>query len=206
MTCSFDLSDPQILLDGATTYYAQAISFSCADQLFASLYAELPWMQESIMIYGRETLSPRLQTWHGDEGISYRYSGKTFTTLPWTPTLSHLCHSINKAFDLQLNSVLANLYRDGQDSMGWHADDEMELGQKPIIVSLSLGAERDFAVRRIGEQRQAGKLALAHGSLLVMEAGMQDRWQHSLPKRQGIKQPRINLTFREVLHSRINLP
>ncbi|CCU71484.1 MAG: alpha-ketoglutarate-dependent dioxygenase AlkB [Thalassolituus oleivorans] len=206
MPWSLDLSEPQTLLDGAMTYYAQALSFSCADQLFTSLNGELPWTQESIMIYGRETLSPRLQAWHGDEGISYRYSGKTFTTLPWTPSLVGLCHSINQAFGLKLNSVLANLYRDGQDSMGWHADDEMELGSDPIIVSVSLGAERDFAVRRIGEQRQAGKLALAHGSLLVMEAGMQNRWQHSLPKRQGIKQPRINLTFREIIHSRISLP
>ena len=90
------------------------------------------------MIYGRETLSPRLQAWHGDEGISYRYSGKTFTTLPWTPSLVGLCHSINQAFGLKLNSVLANLYRDGQDSMGWHADDEMELGSDPIIVSVSV--------------------------------------------------------------------
>ena len=93
-----------------------------------------------------------------------------------------------------------NRYANGQDSMGWHSDDEAELGEQPVIASLSLGATRDFALRERGATRQHSKIALSHGSLLIMHAGMQQHWQHSVPKRQGVMTPRINLTFRHIIH------
>lgn len=202
------LPDPQalnpapaeVLLDGDLHYFPTFLSPDNADKLFQQLFCSLPWRQESLTIYGRRQVSPRLQCWLGERDLSYRYSGKTFVSEAWDPQLQQLAASISQQLQQPFNSVLANLYRDGQDSMGWHSDDEAELGPAAVIASLSLGAERDFTLRRRGESRQAGRLALAHGSLLVMNAGMQSRWQHALPKRANVQQPRINLTFRQILY------
>ena len=189
----------EILLDGLLEYYPQAIRADAADLMYQQLLQEIPWQSSSIVLYGREHTIPRLQSWHGDPDTGYRYSGKTLTPLPWTPLLNQLRTWLNNEFSVNLNAVLCNLYRDGNDCMGWHADDEPELGMQPEIWSLSFGASRDFALRRIGSTRQSGLLLLQHGSLLTMKAGMQSHWQHSLPRRRGCTAPRINLTFRYVI-------
>ncbi len=185
-----------MLLDGQLHYYPSLLDPQQADILYQQLLQEIPWQTGHVFIYGREHLIPRLQAWHGDPGISYTYSGKTLQADAWTPTLANLCQQLNQLLGLQLNAVLCNLYRNGNDCMGWHADDEKELGENPQILSISLGAERDFALRRQGSSRQSGTLRLANGSLLDMRPGMQNHWQHSLPKRARIQQSRINLTFR----------
>lgn len=188
---------PQSLLDGDLDFYPGAIADS--RQLFQQLLATVPWQQGFITLYGRRHCIPRLQAWIGDPGLTYRYSGESLTPLPWNEPLQQLCTELNRHFGLQLNSVLCNLYRHGQDSMGWHSDDEAELGPAPRILSLTLGCERDFALRRRGSSRQYGVLALPDGSLLDMKPGMQSRWQHALPRRQRLHEARINLTFRELL-------
>ncbi|WP_221796902.1 alpha-ketoglutarate-dependent dioxygenase AlkB family protein [Oceanobacter mangrovi] len=191
------LDHGETLLDGLLDYYPQAIC--AADQLLRQLLTELPWHSDTITVYGKQHVIPRLQCWLGDPGLSYCYSGKTLSTQPWHPLLQQLNQALNQKLGLNNNSVLCNLYRDGQDVMGWHSDNEPELGAEPVIVSVSLGAIRDFALRRRGHSRMDCKLPLPHGSVLVMQAGMQRSWQHSLPRRAGISQPRINLTFRRLV-------
>lgn len=190
---------PEHLLDGLLHYYAQALPRVLADTLLTQLQTEIPWQQDRIRVYGREHALPRLQSWHGDAGCHYSYSGSPLTARPWTHHLQQLRYWLNAQLGTEFNAVLCNLYRDGQDHMGWHSDDEPELGRAPRIASLSFGQERDFALRRRGESRQSGCLPLAHGSLLDMQAGMQALWQHSVPVRKGRPGIRINLTFREML-------
>lgn len=187
-------ANPETLLEGDLDFYPDAIQNP--DSLLARLLAELPWQSDTLVVYGKEHVIPRLQCWIGDDGLDYRYSGKRFRPLPWHPLLRQLQQDLQQQLGLGFNSVLCNLYRNGDDGMGWHADDEPELGPAPVIASITLGACRDFALRRVGTTRQWGKLPLNHGSLLIMNAGMQQRWQHAVPKRAGIHQPRINLTYR----------
>ena len=193
------LDAPEALLNGDLSFWPNALPGAVANVLLQQLLNELPWQTDSIVVYGKEHTIPRLQCWLGDAGLNYTYSGKTLQPLPWHPALSALCAALNRQTGQGFNSVLCNLYRDGQDAMGWHSDDEPELGDAPVIGSISLGAERDFALRPKGATRMSGKLALPHGSLLMMEAGMQSRWQHSLPRRAGVRAARINLTFRRLL-------
>ncbi|WP_028293080.1 alpha-ketoglutarate-dependent dioxygenase AlkB family protein [Oceanobacter kriegii] len=191
------LHNGESLLDGELDFYPAAVIQP--DPLFDILHQQLPWHSDTITVYGKEHRIPRLQCWLGDAGLAYTYSGKTLHTLPWHPVLQQLNQQLNQALGLNNNSVLCNLYRDGNDSMGWHSDDEAELGPAPVVVSMTLGAERDFALRKKGETRMFAKLPLSHGSVLVMKAGMQSRWQHALPKRAGIASARINLTFRQLI-------
>lgn len=186
-------------LRGNLTFIPEFLSPTDADLLYRELIEHLHWRQESLTIYGREHPSPRLQTWLGSEHIPYTYSGKTFVSELWPDSIKELALNISNSVNVDFNSVLANLYRNGQDSMGWHADDEPDLGSRAIIASLSLGTSRDFALRERGATRQHSKITLPHGSLLIMHAGMQQDWQHSVPKRQGVTTPRINLTFRQIL-------
>ena len=190
----------QWLLDSDLLYYPDYLSSTAADSLQQYLLTAIPWQSETVVIYGKEHVVPRLQAWLGEGAVSYRYSGKTFTTRQWPQRLADLAAELSTLAGVPFNSVLLNLYRDGQDAMGWHADDEPELGDAPVIASLSLGAERDFALRRKGEPRQHCTIALAHGSLLIMQPGMQSRWQHAVPRRAGIQKPRINMTFRRIIN------
>lgn len=149
-------------------------------------------------MFGRPVAVPRLVSWHGDPGATYLYSGTPHDPLPWTPALAALRGRASAAAGIAFNSVLANLYRDGRDSMGWHADDEPELGPDPVIASLSLGAARRFRVRaRNGGE--TGEFSLSDGSLLVMEPGVQAAWQHCIPRQAKVTGARINLTFRRIV-------
>jgi len=171
-----------------------------ADALFA-LLRELEWTRDRVRIFGREHLSPRLSAWHGDAGVEYRYSGGNHIARPWTAELGMLRDRLFSALGVRFNFVLANFYRDGNDSMGWHADDEAVLGPNPVIASLSFGATRRLAFRerlRSASPRRSA-IALEHGSLLVMAGDSQRRWQHALPRSRRVLGPRINLTFRRLL-------
>jgi alkylated DNA repair dioxygenase AlkB len=167
-----------------------------ADAALAALRSEIPWEQHRIRLYGREHASPRLSCWIGDAGAHYTYSRTRFEPRPWTPALDAVRAKVQAACGARFNSVLANLYRDGADGMGWHADDEPELGPEPVIASLSLGAPRAFAFRDRAERRQRIKLELPHGSLLLMSGPTQALYQHALPKTARPLPARLNLTFR----------
>ncbi|GIX32288.1 MAG: 2OG-Fe(II) oxygenase [Lysobacterales bacterium] len=167
-----------------------------AEAALAALLAEVPFSQPSVRLFGKLRPSPRLACWMGE--ATYRYSGVSYAPLPWTPTVLALRRRIEQALRASFNGVLINLYRDGRDSMGWHADDEPELGAEPLIASLSLGAARIFAIRR----RPRGpilRIPLPPGSLLVMSGASQRDFLHALPPTAKPAAARINLTFRRIL-------
>ena len=168
-----------------------------AQALWTRLLEELPWAHEAIHIYGRELMQPRLTAYHGDPDTAYRYSGRWWKPHPWHPLLAKLRERLAGETGVPFNSVLANLYRDGNDAMGWHADDEPELGPAPVIASVSLGATRRFLLRPRGGGASR-RLDLEEGSLLVMRGASQRDWQHSVPRTARAVGPRINLTFRKI--------
>ena len=167
-----------------------------ANNLFRLLHSTIPWQQDYIKMYGQNIAIPRLQAWYGDPGCSYSYSGIQLRPLGWTSLLLEIKKRVESAVGTGFNSVLINLYRDGRDSNGWHSDDEPELGQSPIIASLSLGAVRRFRLRHRQGKAQTVNLDLTPGSLLVMAGDTQKYWQHCVTKTARKVKPRINLTFR----------
>jgi alkylated DNA repair dioxygenase AlkB len=169
-----------------------------ASQWLADLRDAISWEVHRIRIFGREVDSPRLSCWMGDADASYTYSRTRFEPRPWTAPLSALRERVEAACATRFNSVLANLYRDGNDSMGWHSDDEAELGSQPVIASLSLGAARSFRFRSRDDKRTVRWLELPSGSLLCMAGDTQRLYQHDLPKRRGLTDARLNLTFRHI--------
>ncbi|WP_100656313.1 alpha-ketoglutarate-dependent dioxygenase AlkB family protein [Alteromonas flava] len=183
------------LPDATITYIPQWLSAQEAERCYQSLVSEITWSQDTIKLYGKTHLIPRLQAWVGDKQASYQYSGIQLTPLPWTPTLTLLKQKCEQTCATEFNSVLANWYQHGQHSMGMHSDDEPELGAMPTIASVSLGAERTltFKHKRNGEQH---RLQLAHGSLLIMAGSTQRYWQHGINKTARPTQGRINLTYR----------
>ncbi|MEB3322988.1 MAG: alpha-ketoglutarate-dependent dioxygenase AlkB [Synechococcaceae cyanobacterium] len=179
------------------------------------LLMEVPWRQEQVTLFGRRQPMPRLTCWMAEPGCSYAYSGLRQRIEPWTPTVAALRQRVEEAVGWRFNSLLLNLYRDGHDAMGWHADDEGELAAASPIASLSLGAARTFRLRpRPGHRADAPPHAedgpfseplafeLGHGDLLVMDPPSQRHWQHQVPRRLRLRQPRINLTFRVVRQDR----
>jgi alkylated DNA repair dioxygenase AlkB len=171
-----------------------------ANALYAQLRDTVPWENHVIRMFGRDVSSPRLSCWIGDPGASYVYSRTRFEPRPWPPELALLRPLLEQACGVTFNSVLANLYRDGRDAMGWHSDDEPELGAAPVIVSLSLGAPRRFVFRPKAPRGPAAlELELPHGSLLRMAGATQRLYQHALPRAARVQAPRINLTFRHIL-------
>lgn len=169
-----------------------------ADLLFHTLHQNIEWQQHHIRIAGIERAQPRLSAWYGDQDAHYSYSGLLLRPSPWTETLSTLKHQIEASCETRFNSVLLNLYRDQHDSMGWHADDERELGNQPIIASLSFGASRDFLIKHKTAPQLKHKIALGHGSLLIMGGDMQSHWVHAIAKQKAFIGPRLNLTFRQI--------
>lgn len=182
-------------------YYEHYFSPNEADQLYSTLYDEVHWQQHRIRIAGIERPQPRLSAWYGDPNAHYSYSGLRLDPNPWTTTLLALKQRLEASCNANFNSVLLNLYRDQQDSMGWHADDEKELGPLPVIASVSFGASRDFLIKHKIEPQLKRKIALAHGSLLVMGGDMQSHWLHAIAKQKEQLGPRLNLTFRQIYPS-----
>jgi alkylated DNA repair dioxygenase AlkB len=169
-----------------------------SDQLFATLKTGLAWQEETIVIFGKWVKVPRLMCWYGDADASYRYSGVSHQPKPWTTELQSVRKKVEQQCQCAFNSVLANLYRDGNDSMGWHADAEKELGPNPVIASLSLGDERLFKLHH-KKRKEILDICLGHGDLLLMAGTLQHHWMHSVPKTKKLKTPRINLTIRKIL-------
>ena len=186
------------LADGEARLWPAAFGPEEASRLFDALRTGIRWRQEEVTIFGQRRLVPRLVAWHGDPGASYRYSGTDHHPEPWTPALERVRAKVRELSGVEFNAVLLNLYRDGRDGMGWHADDEPELGRDPVIASVSLGAPRRFCLRHRRRKDLKLDLELPHGSLLVMAGPMQHQWVHALPKTRRPVGERINLTFRRV--------
>lgn len=171
-----------------------------ADALFEQLHRETPWQEEDVVLFGKRYRQPRLLAWYGDPGAHYTYSGVAHEPLPWTACLSSLRATVEALTDHTYNSVLLNLYRDHRDSMGMHADDEVELGEAPVIASLSLGEERTFVLRHQYDKAvPTVRVPLPSGSLLLMAGATQRYWKHGINKLRHPCGARINLTFRTIL-------
>lgn len=183
--------------DGELYLHSQFYDLPESDRLLAELLAQLAWQEEAIFIYGRWVKVPRLMCWYGDPDAWYSYSGVNHQPLPWLPILQTIRDKVEQHCQHSFNSVLANLYRDGNDSMGCHADDEKELGLNPVIASLSLGEQRLFKLHH-KQRPEKRDIVLGHGDLLVMAGSLQHHWLHAVPKTKKLKTPRINLTFRKI--------
>ena len=178
--------------------YEKFISSSDADRIFSSALNEIPWESSTIKMYGKEVLIPRLQCWIGDPGCEYAYSGKSLQRYDFFEPLIEIRSLIQNQLGIYFNSVLANLYRDGNDSMGFHADDEPELGNNPVIASLSLGAERPLVFQN-KDKTETKTFDQPHGSLMLMQGVTQSAWKHGIRKSKKISEPRINFTFRNII-------
>jgi alkylated DNA repair dioxygenase AlkB len=190
------LADATLRLDPSWLAPAQA------DRLFDALRSDIDWEVHRIRLFGRLVDSPRLSSWIGDGDASYVYSGVRFRPHPWPSVLALLRDQASEIAGERFNSVLANLYRDGRDAMGWHSDDERELGAQPVIASISLGSARRFVFKHRRQPEQKLALELAHGSLLLMSGATQSNYRHCLPRTAKPIGPRINLTFRRILAGR----
>lgn len=181
--------------DGGVLLYAAAFfPPSEADSLFAHLRTNIRWGQE----VGRGRPFPRLTAFVADAGLEYRYSGVVHRGEGWPAELLAVRERIESASGAEFNSLLLNLYRDGRDSIGFHADDEPELGKNPVVASVSLGAVRKFVMKHVAT-RESLSFQLAHGSLLVMAGTCQHHWRHGVPKTAETVGERINLTFRKLI-------
>ncbi len=181
--------------NGSAVLYENFLRQVDSDRLFQTLMKNVQWEEKKILMYGKQIPIPRLTAWYGDG--DYSYSGIENTRLDWTPPLLWVKQKIEEKTGCEYSNVLLNLYRNGNDSIAWHADDEPELGENPTIASLSLGCERGFRIRRKNGKGEVIKVKLKHGSLLVMSGEMQKHWIHELPK-DSTTEPRINLTFRKI--------
>ncbi|MDI1477592.1 alpha-ketoglutarate-dependent dioxygenase AlkB [Polyangium sp. y55x31] len=188
----------ELLHGGFLLFHDPFLTPDEASASFTALLAEVPFRQETIRLFGKSILQPRLSAWHGDPGAAYTYSGLSLKPNPWTPALSALRARVEAAAGCTFNSVLVNHYRDGDDSMGKHADDEPELGENPVIASLSLGAKRRFVLEPKKKGGEKVTLLLGEGNLLVMAGTTQHHYRHGVPKQAGLG-ARMNLTFRWIL-------
>lgn len=205
----FDNNDaPQLLPDlpGAhVCYYPNWLQASAASALYASLCRNVNWRQDTIKLFGKPVKIPRLQAWFGDSTTTYSYSGLTMIPTPWTAELAEIKQRCEKTAQTRFNSVLVNWYRDGQDSMGMHADDEPELGPQPIIASVTLGQARPFLFRH-KKTKVTTRVLLEPGSLLIMSKDTQRYYHHGINKTKKPLGGRINLTFRYVYPAMPELP
>ena len=177
----------------------QSIECDKKQQLwFESCLHDLNWETGFIKIFGKTRQIPRLQAWYADDGINYTYSGKKLHRHNWNNTLIEIKEKIESITSFKFNSVLANLYRDGNDSMGLHSDNEKELGKNPVIASLSLGESRDIYFKHKNKKSHL-VIPQINGQLIVMYGKTQEYWKHEIKKTKKFKKPRINLTFRNII-------
>ncbi|WP_372797999.1 alpha-ketoglutarate-dependent dioxygenase AlkB [Litorivivens sp.] len=166
---------------------------------YEQLVREVTWEQPEVNLYGKRHKVPRLTAFQGDEGVSYQYSGLRHEASGWSPTLHLMKNRIDSLLGTRFNTVLLNWYRNGLDTMGFHADDERELGENPVIASVSLGSDRRFVIKRRDNNKIKREIVLSGGSLLVMADRFQREWLHGIPADKRLTSGRINLTFRQVL-------
>lgn len=194
------LTDNLLPYDGLVNDLGIVIDYP--SPLFYNLVTELPWQEDIVTLFGKTHVTTRQIVWMGDSDIDYQYSGHTRQTIPWTDTVFHVKHHIEQklldlGIDANFNSCLLNYYPSGEDGMGYHADDERELGEQPIIASLSLGATRKFVFKHKKTQDKV-ELYLESGQLIVMHGETQNFWKHSITKTKKVTTGRISLTFRQI--------
>ena len=185
--------------DGEAIYHGVTFDLPQADDFLESLLRDIPWRHDEAIMFGKHIVTARKVAWYGDENYSYTYSGHNHVALKWTESLLAIKTVVEEIADYSYNSCLLNLYLDGSQGMGWHHDDEKGLGKNANIASVSFGAERRFDFRH-KQSREKVSVMLEHGSLLIMRGTTQSNWQHQIPKSKKITSPRINLTFRRMLH------
>lgn len=183
------------LPDAEIVYFSNFFTAEKSKELFEKLKNEIPWQQDNITVFGHSHLQPRLTALFGNEGKPYGYSNIIMQPHLWTPLIMFIKSEVEKVCQENFTTVLLNLYRDGRDSNGWHADNEKELGRNPIIASVSFGAERIFQLKH-NTQDIKQNITLENGSLLIMKGTTQHFWKHQIPKTKKEIGPRINLTFR----------
>ena len=189
----FNVPDAEII------YYPHFFDAEQSDLLFQELLLTIPWQQDDIKVFGKVHAQPRLTALFGNEGKSYSYSNIKMQPHSWNPILQNLKLKAEAVSATEFTTVLLNLYRDGKDSNGWHADNEKELGTNPVIASMSFGAERYFHLQHNNDKNLKLKILLEHGSLLVMKGTTQHFWKHQIPKTAKPIGSRINLTFRSIV-------
>jgi alkylated DNA repair dioxygenase AlkB len=187
-----DLPDAEICL------YPYFFDEDEADYYLKELISQVAWSEQTIKVYGKEHKVPRLSAWYADDNKSYEYSGLRTVGLPWLAILTEIKNKVQTTCGTAFNSVLVNRYRNGRDSVGWHADDEPELGRDPVIASVSFGEERTFQLKHKYDKTLKTSIVLPHGSLLLMQGATQSNWLHQIAKSSRDMDERINLTFRFV--------
>ena len=183
--------------DGEALYYPGFFTREESDVLLSKFLKEIKWKQEKIKMYGKVVNIPRLPAWYGNTDKEYTYSGIRLQPREWNDTLIFIKKAVEEKAGSEFSSVLLNLYRNGDDAVAWHSDDERELGENPTIASVSLGTSRTFRFRH-REEKIVESIELTHGSLLIMKGETQAKWEHEVPKKKGIMLPRVNLTFRAI--------
>ena len=193
-TTKFDLPDADIIL------FDKFFTKTESEKLYKNLIEKINWQQYTIKMFGKILNQPRLTAFYGEENKPYAYSGLKLTPNPWTEDLMFIKSRITKTAQINFSSVLLNYYRNGQDSMGWHSDDEKELGQNPVIGSISFGETRLFQLRHLTRKDlKKVDIKLSNGSFLLMKGPTQHYWEHQIPKTSKHLTPRINLTFRTIV-------
>lgn len=187
------------LPDADLVYYPHFFSTEVSQNLMQALISHITWKHEKITIFGKKVLQPRLTAYYGNPGKPYAYSHISLDPNPWTNDLLFIKNSIEDISGHRFTSVLLNYYRDGHDSMGWHSDDEKELGINPVIGSVSFGASRKFMFKHKKDKTLKSSIMLENGSLLLMQGATQHHWQHQIPKTKKPLGARINLTFRKII-------
>jgi len=197
----FETNAEQALqVDDADLTLWEHVNFGNENDLLRQLIEETPWRQEQVTVWGKTHMQPRLIAWYGDDAQSYSYSGINLRGLPWTPALLRIKAKVETLCHSQFNSVLVNYYRDHRDGMGFHSDDEPELGPAPVIASVTFGAVRPFVLKhRYCKDVTNVKFPLPSSSVLLMQGNTQRYWKHGVPKQTKPCGPRINLTFRNIL-------
>lgn len=186
-----------IIKNGEYIYFPNFLVKDTANDFLEAFKNTIEWKQESMNMYGKQVLFPRLTAWYGDNDKPYSFSGIKLNPHPWTKELLKIKELIVPICEVEFNSVLLNLYRDGNDSISWHTDAEKELGENPLIASVNFGAERKFQIRH-NETHEMHEFVLKNGSLLIMKGELQHFWKHQVPKQKGTIKERINLTFRVI--------
>ncbi len=182
------------------TFYRNFFDSQESDRIFEILRDEINWRQDKMKLYGKDINLPRKTAWYGDMDKSYTFSGIHLNPEPWTPTLLEVKERIEDVAGVEFNSVLLNLYRHGNDGISWHTDEEPELGENPVIGSVSFGGTRKFMFRHRQDKDIKAEVELTDGSFLLMAGETQHFWQHQIPKTSRHVEPRINLTFRVILN------
>lgn len=185
--------------DGEVYYYPNVLNLSASQDYYQHFLKSIAWKNDEAIIFGKHILTQRKVALYGDKDFLYGYSNTVKQALPWTKELKTLKKLAEEKCNITFNACLLNLYHDGSETMGWHSDNEKALGEQPVIASISLGADRKFSFKH-KDNKKTVSIVLEKGSLLIMKGDTQTYWLHKLPATTKVKSPRINLTFRNIVH------